>query len=78
MHAHALQFSHPDWSVAFDTNMDEAAATRRVMDMASADRLLIAGMHLDFPAFGHVQAIEGRSYRFVPIAWQAAFPVSQP
>ena len=60
--------------------MDAATATRlRTMDMAATDRVLIAGMHLDFPAFGHVQVgIEARSYRFVPLPWQTAFSASEP
>ncbi len=80
VHAPALQFARPDWSIAFDVDMDAAIATRlRTMDMAAADRVLIAGMHLDFPGFGHVQAsTEARSYRFVPIPWQTAFPASEP
>ena len=32
-----------------------AIATRqRVMDMVTANRMMVAGMHLDFPCFGHV------------------------
>jgi len=74
VHVPPLQFARPGWSIAFDVDMDAAAATRlRTLDMARADRSLIAGMHLDFPAFGHVQGgSEAASYRFVPLPWQAA------
>ena len=69
----------PEWSVAFDDAGAAVATRRRTFDTAAADRLLIAGMHLDFPAFGHVQlGRDGQPYRFVPIAWQTAFPVFQP
>ncbi len=80
VHAPALQFARPDWGIAFDVDMDAAAATRsRTMAMVAADRVLIAGMHLDFPAFGHVQpATRAGSYRFVPMPWQTAFPASEP
>ena len=80
VHAPTLQFARPDWGIAFDVDMDDAAATRlRTMAMVAADRVLIAGMHLDFPAFGHVQVgTEARSYRFVPMPWQTAFPASEP
>ena len=80
MPAPALQFARPDWGVAFGADMDAAAATRlRTMAMVAADRVLIAGMHLDFPAFGHVQiGTEARSYRFVPMPWQTAFSASEP
>jgi len=37
------------------------------------DRLRIAGMHLDFPAFGHV-ARRGDGYAFVPDTWLPAPP----
>lgn len=74
VHAPSLQFTRPDWGIAFDVDMDAAAATRlRTMDMAVADRVMIAGMHLDFPAFGHVQrGDKGALYRFVPMPWQTA------
>ncbi len=74
VHVPPLQFARPDWSIAFDVDMDAAAATRRrTLDMARADLSLVAGMHLDFPAFGYVQGgSEGASYRFVPLPWQAA------
>jgi hypothetical protein len=37
--------------------------------MAATDRLLVAGMHLDFPAFGHVVRAGG-AYAFVPVVWR--------
>jgi hypothetical protein len=45
------------------------ASRRRIFDRAAADRLLVTGMHLHFPGFGHV-AKDGGSYRFVPEPWQ--------
>jgi hypothetical protein len=38
------------------------------MDMAATDHLHVAGMHLDFPSFGHVVR-EGDHFRFVPDPW---------
>jgi len=70
VHAPALQFRNPDWGIAFDVDQGQALATRkRVFDMVSADRLRVAGMHLDFPAVGHV-AKEGEAYRYVPARWE--------
>jgi hypothetical protein len=37
--------------------------------MAATDRLLVAGMHLDFPSFGHVVRAGG-AYAFVPVVWR--------
>jgi glyoxylase-like metal-dependent hydrolase (beta-lactamase superfamily II) len=69
VHMPGVQFAEPGAGVIFDTDGEQAAATRRrTLDMAAADRLLIAGMHLEFPAFGHV-ARDGQSYRWVPETW---------
>lgn len=69
VHVQALQLAHPDWSIAFDTDPAQAAAVRaRALDMVSADGIAVAGMHLDFPGFGHV-AREGGAYAFVPARW---------
>ena len=53
VHMAALQFANPNIAIAFDVDQDQAVATRRrVLDMVSADRLLVAGAHLDFPGHG--------------------------
>jgi hypothetical protein len=36
--------------------------------MAATDRLRVAGMHLDFPTFGHVISA-GDGFSFVPEVW---------
>jgi hypothetical protein len=38
------------------------------MEMTAAERLMVAGMHLDFPGFGHV-ARAGSGYAFIPDVW---------
>jgi glyoxylase-like metal-dependent hydrolase (beta-lactamase superfamily II) len=71
IHAAALQFSHPEWAIAFDVDQETAIATRKKMlDMAAADSLLVAGMHLPFPGVGHV-ARDGDAYGYVPMPWPA-------
>ncbi len=70
VHLPGIQFALPQAGLAFDTDSDEARRTRaRVLDMAATDRLLVAGMHLDFPAFGHVVRAGG-GYGFVPAVWR--------
>lgn len=65
VHAPAYQFTRPDWSVAFDADMASAIATRqRLLDMAATDDLMVAGMHLDFPALGYVER-HGTAYRYL-------------
>jgi len=70
VHSATLQFAKPDWSIAFDVDQDAGAATRKkVFDMAAADRLAIAGMHIPYPGIGHVAAAS-EGYAFVPADWQ--------
>lgn len=70
VHASLFQFAHPDWTITFDVDQDQAAKTRlKAFDMAVADRLPIAGMHIPFPGFGHVDK-SGDAYAFVPAQWQ--------
>lgn len=70
VHMPGVQFARPEAGIGFDVDGAQAIATRqRIMDMAATDRLRVAGMHLDFPAFGHVaRAAEG--YAFVPEVWR--------
>ncbi|CAO3437330.1 MBL fold metallo-hydrolase [Azospirillum endophyticum] len=62
VHLPGIQFARPEAGMVFDVDRDSAEATRRrIFDLAAADRLAVAGMHLDFPAFGHVERLTGRS-----------------
>jgi len=70
VHIPEVQVPRPDVTVVVDT--DPAAAVisrRRIFDMACNERLLVTGMHLHFPGFGHV-ARRGRSFALVPEVWQ--------
>ena len=69
VHLPGVQFARPGAGMGFDIDGAQAIATRqRIMDMAATDRLLVAGMHLDFPAFGHL-ARAGDGYAFIPEVW---------
>lgn len=69
VHMPGIQFRRPEAHMAFDVDGQQAIATRkRVMDMVSTDRLRVAGMHLDFPCFGHVVRA-GEGFAFVPDVW---------
>ena len=72
VHLPGLQFARPEAGLVFDVGFAQAQATRaRSFDMAATDRLRVAGMHLDFPTFGHVvKAAEG--FAFVPEVWRPA------
>jgi len=69
VHSASLQFPHPGWAIAFDTDQDLAIATRtKVFDMTSADKLTVAGAHLPFPGIGHVVK-SGTGYGYAPLFW---------
>jgi glyoxylase-like metal-dependent hydrolase (beta-lactamase superfamily II) len=69
VHIPGVQFARPDVGVLFDTDGAAAIATRhRLMDMAATEKLLVAGMHLDFPVFGHLVR-QGQAYAYVPEVW---------
>lgn len=63
VHFPEIQIPRPDVSIAFDQDAHLAAETRtRLLDLASSENLLIAGMHLDEPAFGHIARTANGTY----------------
>ena len=53
----------------FDSEPEKAVATRRrIYDMASAEKILVAGYHFPFPGLGYIEKA-GTGYRLVPAAW---------
>ena len=70
VHLPGIQFARPEAGMGFDIDGDQARRTRaRAMDMTAQDRILLAGMHLDFPCFGHVVRRSGGGYAFEPVVW---------
>jgi glyoxylase-like metal-dependent hydrolase (beta-lactamase superfamily II) len=69
VHMPAIQFPRPEAGMQFDVDVETARASRkRVFEMAATDRLHVAGMHLEFPTFGHV-ARDGAGFAFVADAY---------
>jgi len=56
VHAAALQFPRPELNATFDMAPTAAAARKRYMEQAVAEKLPIAGAHLPFPGIGRVEA----------------------
>lgn len=55
VHVQAFQMPIPNASIAFDVNPEEAARTRTgIFERALAEKMKIAGMHLDHPGIGYV------------------------
>ena len=70
VHMPGVQFARPGAGMGFDVDGAQAIATRqRIMDMTTTDRLAVAGMHLDFPCFGHVVR-SGDGYAFIADVWK--------
>ena len=76
VHVPEVQTAFPEAGMAFDTDLAAAAASRkRMFDRVSADGVLIAGMHLHFPAFARL-ARRGDAYALYPEAWVHTLDVS--
>jgi glyoxylase-like metal-dependent hydrolase (beta-lactamase superfamily II) len=69
VHVPEVQTAFPEAGMSFDTDLAAAAASRkRMFDRVSADGVLVAGMHLHFPAFARL-ARRGDAYALYPEAW---------
>jgi glyoxylase-like metal-dependent hydrolase (beta-lactamase superfamily II) len=55
VHLASIQIARPDTPLVYDVDPQAACATRkRMFDRVAGDRLMVAGMHLDFPGFGTI------------------------
>jgi glyoxylase-like metal-dependent hydrolase (beta-lactamase superfamily II) len=70
IHFPGKQFAFPDTSVAYDIDAAAAAeARKKVLKFVAGEKLRVAGVHLDFPPFGHVVS-NGAAFRYVPEVWR--------
>ncbi len=70
VHVPGIQFLRPEAGMGFDTDIAQGRKTRAgILERVTTDRTRIAGMHLDFPCFGHVTR-SGTGYAFVPEVWK--------
>jgi glyoxylase-like metal-dependent hydrolase (beta-lactamase superfamily II) len=70
-HIPEIQVRHPEANLVFDVDPQLGVQTRqRTLDRVATDRLMVAGMHLAFPAFSHVGRSAG-GYVLVPEFWQS-------
>ena len=73
IHVPEVQVPRPEVTMAFDTDPQVAAATRRqVFDMVATNQQLIAGMHVHFPGFAHLVK-QGDGYLMLPEPWDQGF-----
>jgi glyoxylase-like metal-dependent hydrolase (beta-lactamase superfamily II) len=77
IHVPAVQFAHPNVTIAFDADPGEAAASRiKVFNQAAKEGTLVAGAHLPFPGLGHLRAT-GTAYQWVPVDY-SRMPAQKP
>ncbi|MCC6779566.1 MAG: MBL fold metallo-hydrolase [Hyphomicrobiales bacterium] len=68
VHLAAVQLARPNSGLVYDVDPAAACATRaRMLDRVVAERLKVAGAHLDFPGFGTI-ARNGAGFSFQPVA----------
>jgi glyoxylase-like metal-dependent hydrolase (beta-lactamase superfamily II) len=61
-----IAFAHPDWHPRADMDGDRAAKSRRrVLDLASTDKLRVLSYHIPFPGLGRVER-QGSTFAWVP------------
>ena len=72
-HAMAIQMPYPQVAVTYDSNPQEAVASRlKVLEFASKNNILIAGMHIAYPAMGYLSPNGAGGYLFTPITERKA------
>jgi glyoxylase-like metal-dependent hydrolase (beta-lactamase superfamily II) len=68
VHSISIQAERPEVSFAADVDPDTARTTRlKLFDQVSTDRVLITGMHMEFPGFGYL-VHAGSRFRYQPEA----------
>jgi glyoxylase-like metal-dependent hydrolase (beta-lactamase superfamily II) len=69
VHNLAVQFLHPQVSISFDVNSQQAIASRQaVFSAAAASKTWVTAAHLPFPGIGHIAA-EGKHFQWVPVEY---------
>jgi glyoxylase-like metal-dependent hydrolase (beta-lactamase superfamily II) len=65
LHVHAIQFSHPDVTIDYDSDQATARAARLALfDRVAKESWLVGGAHLPFPGLGHIRKY-GAAYAYV-------------
>jgi glyoxylase-like metal-dependent hydrolase (beta-lactamase superfamily II) len=67
VHVAAIQLTHPDAAVKYDSSEADARSTRAALLRAAADQhTLIGAAHIAFPGLGHVKRVNG-AYEWLPV-----------
>ncbi|VVO78576.1 MBL fold metallo-hydrolase [Pseudomonas fluorescens] len=69
VHNLAVQFLHPEVSIGFDVNSQQAISSRQaVFSSAAASKTWVTAAHLPFPGIGHI-TFEGKHFQWVPVEY---------
>jgi len=69
VHNLAVQFLHPEVSIGFDVNNQQAIKSRnQVFSAAAASKTWVAAAHLPFPGIGHISAVD-KHFEWVPLEY---------
>jgi glyoxylase-like metal-dependent hydrolase (beta-lactamase superfamily II) len=69
VHNLAVQFEHPEVSIGFDVNSQQAIKSRAtVFTAAAASKTWVTAAHLPFPGIGHIAA-QGKHFQWVPVEY---------
>jgi glyoxylase-like metal-dependent hydrolase (beta-lactamase superfamily II) len=67
VHVPSIQFEMPEIAWEFDSDQEQARASRlRIMALAADNMYCVAGAHLDFPGVGRIARLE-TGFRFDPL-----------
>jgi glyoxylase-like metal-dependent hydrolase (beta-lactamase superfamily II) len=67
---YVMAIQKPDWHLDVDDDKEKATATRRrILAMAAAEKLFVAGFHMPFPGIGFIDETTN-GYRWVPVSYQ--------
>jgi glyoxylase-like metal-dependent hydrolase (beta-lactamase superfamily II) len=69
VHVPEIQVARPEITMQFDSNPQQAAASRKqIFDMVVADDMLVGGMHVHFPGFAYMRHENG-GYALIAEQW---------
>ncbi|BBP53121.1 MBL fold metallo-hydrolase [Pseudomonas sp. St386] len=69
VHNLAVQFEHPEVSIRFDVDNQQAIKSRaKVFNAAATTRTWVTAAHLPFPGIGHISAVGGH-FQWVPVEY---------
>lgn len=67
-----IHLPHPEWSSKADSDPATGVASRkRLLDIVSADHLLVSGSHANFPSLGRIEKQgSGYGWQAIPFEWK--------